>query len=341
MDLEKQDLDMQFGNKNTPLIAIWMVTYNHEAFIEQAIESVMIQETNFEYKLFIGEDCSTDSTREICKKLKEKYPDKIELFLNDKNLGANKNAKLIFKVSFDSGAKYIALLEGDDYWTDPLKLQKQADFLEENPDYVLSFHQVDILKSNGEIVEDFITKVPENHETIETLARLGNYIHTPSVVFRNVIKEFPSEFEQSPIGDYFLYMLLAEHGKLNYLEEKMGVYRDDVGIWSTKSNYFKNFITALLHAYLVDYFYLRGNNDIVEILLKRIQSFINKFDKDITTTDIMKLSFNEDCRKAIFNALIEKTKKLNSERVSVKTSIELLEIVLYRIKMRVWKKLHL
>jgi len=232
MDLEKQDLDMQFGNNKTPLVAIWMVTYNHEVFVEQAIESVMIQETKFEYKLYIGEDCSTDNTREICKRLKEKYPNKIELFLNEKNLGGSLNGKQIYKMCFESGAKNIALLEGDDYWTDPLKLQKQVDFLEANPDYVLCFHQVSILKTNGEIVDDFITKVPENYETIETLARFGNYIHTPSVVFRNIIKEFPFEFELSPIGDYFLYMMLAEHGKLKYLEEKMAVYRYGVGILS-------------------------------------------------------------------------------------------------------------
>ena len=100
------------------------------------------------------------------------------------------------------------MCEGDDYWTDPYKLQKQVDFLEANPDYVLNFHKVKILKPDGLLVDDFITKVPDNYETQETLARLGNYIHTPSVVFRNLIIELPKEFSLSPIGDYFLYMLL-------------------------------------------------------------------------------------------------------------------------------------
>lgn len=264
MNLEKKDLDMQLNKK--PFVSIYMITYNHEAFIELAIKSVMIQETNFEYKLFVGEDCSTDNTRAICKKLKEKYPDKIELFLNEKNLGANKNAKLIFKSTFDSGAKYIALLEGDDYWTDPLKLQKQVDFLDANPDYVLCFHQVSILKTNGEIVDDFITKVPDNYETIEILARLGNYIHTPTVVFRNVIKEFPFEFSQSPIGDYFLYMMLAEHGKLKYLEENMGVYRYGVGILSGM-NMLKTINSNItLYTCMASYF---EDNELKKIILER------------------------------------------------------------------------
>jgi glycosyltransferase involved in cell wall biosynthesis len=233
MVLEKQDLDMQSGNK--PFLAIWMVAYNHEKFIEQAVESVLMQETDFNFKLFIGEDCSKDHTNEICRKLQQLYPDKIELFLNQKNLGPNKNALQIYEACFKSGAKYIAMLEGDDYWTDKFKLRKQVDFLESNPDFVLCFHKTSILKPSGEIIEDFLTKIPEHYETIETLAQLGNYIHTPTVVYRNVLEAIPFEFEFSPIGDFFLYMMLAQHGKLKYLDENMSVYRYGVGMFSGKS----------------------------------------------------------------------------------------------------------
>jgi glycosyltransferase involved in cell wall biosynthesis len=233
MALEKQDLDMQSGSK--PFLAIWMVAYNHEKFIEQAVESVLMQETDFDFKLFIGEDCSKDQTSEICKKLQQRYPDKIELFLNQKNLGPNKNALQIYDACFKSGAKYIAMLEGDDYWTDKSKLRKQVGFLESNPDFVLCFHKTGILKSDGEIIEDFLTKIPENYETIETLAQFGNYIHTPTVVYRNVLQTIPFEFEFSPIGDFFLYMMLAQHGKLKYLDENLSVYRYGVGMFSGKS----------------------------------------------------------------------------------------------------------
>ncbi|MFV8271464.1 glycosyltransferase family 2 protein [Flavobacterium sp. GT2N3] len=217
---------------NSPDIAIAMLAYNHENYIGQAIESVLMQKTSYNYKIIIAEDYSTDNTRKIVLEYQKKYPDKVKLILQDKNVGANlNNINLLSNLE----GKYVAALEGDDYWTDPLKLQKQVDFLEANLDYVLCFHRVNILKINGEIVDDFITKVPENHEAIETLARLGNYIHTPSVVFRNVLKEFPFEFEHSPIGDYFLYMMLAEQGKLKYLDEKMGVYRYGVGGFSGNS----------------------------------------------------------------------------------------------------------
>lgn len=216
---------------NTPLLAVYMITYNHGKFITEAVESVMMQQTSFDFKLYIGEDCSPDNTREICIALQKKYPGKIELFLNPQNLGASKNAKQIFDATFKSGAKYIAMLEGDDYWSDPKKLQKQFDFLENNLEYAMCFHRANILTTTGKIVKDFITSVPEDHETLASIARYGNYIHTPSVVFRNVIT-IPSQFYDSPIGDFFLYMLVAEHGKIKYMPETMCIYRHGVGFFS-------------------------------------------------------------------------------------------------------------
>ena len=211
-----------------------MITYGQEKFIAEAINGVLKQECDFEVELIISNDCSPDQTDEVIQNILENHPrgSWIKYIKQEKNIGMMPN--FIFAMQQCQG-KYIALCEGDDYWTDPLKLQKQVDFLEANLDYVLCFHRVKILKTNGEIADDFITKVPENHEAIETLARLGNYIHTPSVVFRNVLKEFPFEFEHSPIGDYFLYMMLAEQGKLKYLDEKMGVYRYGVGVFSGNS----------------------------------------------------------------------------------------------------------
>ena len=211
-----------------------MITYNQEKFIAEAINGVLMQACDFEVELVIMNDCSPDKTNKIIEYFIKNHPcgSWIKYIKQEKNIGMMPN--FIFALQQCKG-KYVALCEGDDYWTDPMKLQKQVDFLEANRDYVLCFHQVSILKTNGEIVNDFITKVPEDYETAEVLARLGNYIHTPSVVFRNVIKEFPFEFEQSPIGDYFLHMMLAEQGKLKYLDEKMGVYRYGVGVFSGNS----------------------------------------------------------------------------------------------------------
>lgn len=220
-------------------VSVEMITFRHELYIRQAIEGVLMQETNFNFELVIADDCSPDSTSEIVESIIKNHPkgDKIKYFRHKENIGMQPNGMFAYN---QCHGKYIALCEGDDYWTDPLKLQKQVDFLENNLEYVLCFHQVDILKLDGEIVEDFITKVPDDYETIEALATFGNYIHTPSVVFRNVIKEFSFEFELSPIGDYFFYIMLAEHGKLKYLKEKMAVYRFGSGIYSKLGDTQKN-----------------------------------------------------------------------------------------------------
>lgn len=210
-------------------VSACIISYNQQDYIKDCLEGAINQVLDYDYEIVIGDDCSTDNTFRICKEYANKYPDKIRLLSRDKNLGMAKNWIATIQ---ECQGKYIALCEGDDYWTDLNKLQKQVNFLESNPDYVLSFHKVSVLKTNGEFVEDFLTNVPEGYQNILTLAQYGNYIHTPSVVFRNIIKEFPSEFEQSPIVDYFLYMMLAEYGKINYSEDKMSVYRFGIGVYS-------------------------------------------------------------------------------------------------------------
>jgi len=251
--------------KQQPKVSVCMITYGHEKFIEQAVNGVLMQECDFEVELIIANDCSPDQTDAVIQSILKNHPRAswIQYIKHDKNLGAMRN--FIYALQECKG-EFIALCDGDDYWTDPLKLQKQVAFLENNLDYVLCFHQVNILMTNGEIVDDFITKVPGNYETIETLAQLGNYIHTPSVVFRNVIKKFPFEFVHTPIGDFFLYMMLAEHGKLKYLENKMCLYRYGVGVYSRNSSMKILQMHINEHACILSYL---TDENIKNIILKR------------------------------------------------------------------------
>ncbi len=144
-------------------ISIIMVTYGHEKYIREAIEGILMQRGDFNFELIIANDASPDATNQIVSEILKNHTnsDKICYIEQEKNIGMMPN--FIFALQQAQG-DYIALCDGDDYWTDPYKLQKQVDFLEANPDYVLSFHKVKILKPNGELVEDFITKVPENYE---------------------------------------------------------------------------------------------------------------------------------------------------------------------------------
>lgn len=217
--------------ENEPLVSVCMISYNHRAFISQAIEGVLMQETNFPIELVIGEDCSTDGTREICLEYQQKYPNIIRVLPRNKNLGMMPNFIDTFE---NSKGKYIALCEGDDYWTVPLKLQKQVNFLEANPDFAICFHRVKKVYEE----ESRETLSNENQKEIsefEDLA-LENYIHTPSCVFRNgLFKGFPDWFYQSPVGDWVLHLLNAQHGKIKFLEDVMAVYRiHNNGVWSMK-----------------------------------------------------------------------------------------------------------
>lgn len=227
-------------NNETLLVSVVMITYGHEKFIEQAINGVLMQECSFDFELIVANDCSPDNSDTIIQSIIDNHPkgSKLKYVRHNKNIGMMPN--FIFSLNMAEG-NYIALCEGDDYWTDSLKLQKQVDFLENNMQYIMSFHKVEILKRDNSIVGDFLTTVPTYFEDRDTLLEKGNYIHTPSVMFKNNIIEIPEIINQSPIGDFLLYVLLTKHGKIGYIKEVMAVYRHDVGVLSrSKDNAFKN-----------------------------------------------------------------------------------------------------
>ena len=256
--------------KDNPLVSVCMITFNHESYIREAIEGVLMQKINFTIELIIGEDCSTDNTRKIVKEYEALYPEIIVAQYPETNRGMMRNFTSVLQ---SARGKYIALCEGDDFWTDPLKLQKQVDFLEMNEEYSICFHNVKIFKENeNKFMADYITREVNETSDIYELAK-ANYIHTPSVLFRNIITEFPTEFYNSPAGDYFLHMLNAQFGKIKKLKDCMAVYRvHEGGVWSTKSN--KESILTYLDL-MIKYF---EDEKILAILQKRKQSII-KADK--------------------------------------------------------------
>jgi glycosyltransferase involved in cell wall biosynthesis len=258
-----------------PIVSVVMITYGHEKYIRQAIEGVLMQKCDFEIELIIANDCSPDNTDIIIQDILKNHQNSswIKHFQHNNNLGMMPNFQFALE---NATSKYIALCEGDDYWTDENKLQKQVDFLENNNEYVLTFHKVKILNLNGLITDDFLTKIPDNYESIENLAQFGNYIHTPSVVFRNILKEYPIEFQLTPIGDYFLYLMLAQHGKIKYLHDQMCVYRYGVGVFSGKNNTHLAKTNLLLFNSLVSYFQdIKIKNIFIERQKKAIDALEN------------------------------------------------------------------
>jgi glycosyltransferase involved in cell wall biosynthesis len=208
-------------------VAVWMVTYNHESYISQAVESVVNQKTNYKYKLFLGEDCSTDKTREICIRLKEKYPSKIELFLQSKNVGGTKNGQDIYKLCINSGAKYIALCEGDDYWSDPLKIQKQVGFLEKHNDVSLCFHASFIDFTNSkDVIRPLNISEDCYFETEQIILSGGGLTPTASMMFQGrYLKEIlKPQIASKTAGDFVLTLYLSLKGKVYYMNDIMSVY---------------------------------------------------------------------------------------------------------------------
>lgn len=216
-----------------PIVSVCMICYNQEVFIKQAIEGVLMQKTNFIFELVIGEDCSNDGTFLICQNYAHENPDQIRLLPSVSNLGSMKN---FIRTMSACGGRYIAICEGDDYWTDPYKLQKQVDFLQSNNDFVFSFHDVMVLQeSTGENFPRIGGRVVDEIVDLKSVI-VQNNIATASIVFRNVVDfmNLPAWFYQNAQkGDYGLVVILAERGKGKYHPEKMGVYRvHGGGIWS-------------------------------------------------------------------------------------------------------------
>jgi glycosyltransferase involved in cell wall biosynthesis len=214
------------------LLSVCIITYNHVNYIQQAIEGVLQQKVNFKFEIIIADDFSTDGTKEIILDYKKKFPSLISLILQPKNVGPLKNWLDLIK---KPNSKYIAYFEGDDYWTDCFKLQKQIDFLEKYNEFVMCYHDVKILYSDETLKRDFIEKTKKEVSSIYDLAIWGNYIHTCSIVFRNFVHKI-QEKNEIYFCDYFLYMHLANYGNIKKIPETMAVYRYGNGIWSSSIN---------------------------------------------------------------------------------------------------------
>ncbi len=226
------------------MVSIRCLAYNQEAYIRQCLDGFVMQQTNFRFEAIVHDDASTDHTADIIREYAKKYPNIIKPIYETENQYSKQDGSLRRIMNDACKGKYIAMCEGDDYWTDPLKLQKQVDFLEEHPDFSLCFHNVKIWKQKeGVLVDDFITRDVYSETDIYELAK-GNYIHTPSVVFRNDKRVFDSfsKMGKISVGDYPLWMLSAQYGKIKKMGECMVIYRYGSGYWSTEND-FKKIIT--------------------------------------------------------------------------------------------------
>jgi GT2 family glycosyltransferase/glycosyltransferase involved in cell wall biosynthesis len=244
------------SNEENPLVSVTCMTYNQESYISQAIESFLSQKTKFPFEIVIGEDGSTDKTREIVLAYQKQYPGIIKVITSEKNVGSRQNG---LRIRAAAKGKYLAICDGDDYWTDPHKLQIQANFLEANSDYVVCYHDAIIVDESGKIMNT--SKLPEDHKrdfSSEELKKAKGIL-TLSMFFRNVVKDYPEEYFYVYNGDTFLTCLLGKFGKGKYLGEiKPAAYRHHRGgVWAPLNPLEKSLRIADTYAWLYAY-YLKG-----------------------------------------------------------------------------------
>lgn len=213
-----------------PVVSVCMITYNHAQFIEEAIQGIISQKTNFPIELVIGEDCSTDNTREIIERYQQQFSDIIRLLPSCENLGVIKN---FYRTLNACDGKYIALCEGDDYWIDPQKLQKQVDFLETHSDYSLCFHNAMVHYEDGKTPDHLFGEIENRDYTSAEIYEKWT-IPTASVVLRkDVIKSklYTKAIKEKRFvyGDIVLFLTASKCGKIHGIAETMSVYRKHLG----------------------------------------------------------------------------------------------------------------
>lgn len=223
-----------------PMVSICVQTFNQVNYIAQCLDSILEQETSFKYEILLGDDSSTDGTTEICESYVSRFPDRIRLFYHRKenNIKINRNFTGLFNSIYNfysAKGKYIAYCDGDDYWTDPTKLQKQVNFLELNKEYILSYHAALFVDEQGNPIEDedFISKTCRDFSSEE----LQKAIVQPIIstwCFRNTIDRIPVELTETLNADNFWLSLLGRQGRGKYLPNILpSHYRiHKNGIWS-------------------------------------------------------------------------------------------------------------
>jgi len=253
---------------NTPLVSIICTAYNHELYIKQCLDSFIIQKTDFEFEVVINDDASTDKTASIIKEYEQKYPLIIKPIYQTENQ-YSKRSGLWRTILFPRAkGKYIAICEGDDYWTDPLKLQKQVDFMEKNGDFTLICGGFKSIGPTGEKVEILENLLPPDQEdedgfyfTLRDFSKVW-LTKTLTTLFRNIpdLTNYSTKYQFS--RDIHLFYHLLKSGKGYYMKQVLGVYnKHEGGVFSLKSREQK----LLVHYYIYKDMYLKSPDEFTRV----------------------------------------------------------------------------
>ena len=213
---------------DTPILSIFVPTYNHEYYIKRALDSILMQKTEYSYEVLVGEDVSTDSTRDVLKEYERQHPGKITVFYREKNMN-----KMPVWNSLDlklrARGKYLIGLEGDDFWIDGKKIKKQVDFLETHPEYIAVAHNCVVVGADSEPNGETYPECKDAEYTFEHFYKRIMPGQFTTVMSRNYMSM--EDFDRTLVtknltpGDQLLYFSLLCHGRIYCMQEAMSAYR--------------------------------------------------------------------------------------------------------------------
>ncbi len=287
-------------NKDTrPLmVTIKCFTYNQEKYIRQCLDGFVMQKTNFRFEAIVHDDASTDGTADIIREYETKYPDIIKPIYETENQYSKHDGSLERIVDEHTHGKYVAICEGDDYWIDPLKLQKQFDFMEAHPECSLCFHaNYDLFPSSEKMIHK-PKEIKHFYSPEDVILGGGGFMATNSMFYRGEYlqkEERPDFWKNCPIGDLPSMLYYVTKGKLGYIDEVMSVYRRQaIGSWSTRQNS-------------------------VKIRTKHYKAILNMFDEYDKYTEFK------------YHSVIQKKKKKNMRKHVKSTMVFLMRKILKKI----------
>lgn len=278
--------------KQIPLVSISCITYNHGSYIRECLDGFLMQETTFPFEILIHDDASTDDTASIIREYEQKYPDNIKPIYQTEN---QYSKRVSISATFNwprAQGKYIALCEGDDYWTDPLKLQKQVDFLEENGEYSLTCHRYSIIKENSEEVLPDYGHALFNDSIAGLEIDMEMYFKhwltkTMTVVFRKEMLDFKVFERYKYMRDVHLFFHLIKEGNGYCFNQNMAVYRMHSGGVHSSNSELTNRLKISANIYKELYQY----NSNITILKEQIEKVKNWYYNHLLTFNYRNLFF--------------------------------------------------
>lgn len=248
-DIKQRCFESEADEFKNPKLSVICIVYNHGKYLQECLEGILRQQTNFAVEVIIHDDASKDNSQEIIRDYEKDFPNVFKTILHTENQLGVIGGRIVLNAFSATSGDYIAYCDGDDVWTDHLKLMSQVEYLENNPDCSGCFHRSRLIDGKGELLqEDYFLPSLEKYDASECISLLASAYSTSSLVFRRAALESPPEWLSKNFTDLFLEFQISRFGKMGFIDRNMSDYRrHDGGIWSGRS--MPSQLVELIHRY--------------------------------------------------------------------------------------------